>query len=255
MTTKHDPEWSTHYINPKNNWEIHPAAQADGNDQAIRLTEHYGDVLNNHDERHSVYAYTSTAYRDINNQLAESHKNGTDPDYGVPGMHHRNIQQVFRDVGQTHSVPEDVHAYAGFSPSKFMRSALGGMKQEPGEEVHFPAYTSTSIAPDTAMGWARDVDPVSGAALHHVAHFHIPKGHKGAMYIGFCSKHPIEQEMLLNAGTKATFLGKTTHEITATVPGTHPAHPKFSGVTKINPPPDATITSTVHMYHFKLKED
>ncbi len=115
--------------------------------------------------------------------------------------------------------------FSGFG-SKFRNEVSNNLS--PGENVHFPAYTSASIDHGTASGFAgiykhgeeskyKDYSEVDS----HIAAFHLPKGYHGGMYINSHSrygerspnryKNDDEYEFLLEKGQTFKYVGKTFH--------------------------------------------
>lgn len=249
MTTKHTDSFLHHAADLDSELGDHPEATKDVYDQDERLRHHHTYKIVGHENESDVRSYTGNISPEINSHLVDAHRRGDDPTNGPWGMYHHGIQNVFRDVAAKNPLPEDVHSYAGFSNGKLKRVAGGGIHNlKKGDEVHFPGYTSTSISPATAVSFFDAFDATDGIdRQHHIAHFHVPKGHKGALYVGTVSKHPVEQELLLNAGTKATFMGKSEHHIYKYLEAGHP-HDRRLGASG-----EYEHLTKVHTYHFKVE--
>jgi hypothetical protein len=77
-----------------------------------------------------------------------------------------------------------------------------------GENIHFPAFTSTSTHPGKVKifimsNFSRHPDPHRAdhtLVEKSVAHFHLPKGYKKARYVANISVIPTEHEVLLHHG-------------------------------------------------------
>ncbi len=156
------------------------------------------------DRLFSLKEYTGTAYKRINSYLVTGKESWHDEK-----ALHEGIQRVFNSPAGSYEHYEDMHTYAGVHPNRTPKV------MNVGDRVHFPAYTSTSIKPDIARNFAADQD--NGGGDRHFVHFHIPKGTPGWLYLDGSgpdhTKNEGEGEVLLNAGTKGTYLGTEIHEV------------------------------------------
>ena len=97
----------------------------------------------------------------------------------------------------------EMHVYSGLKHDAIKQAHDAGHTT-----IHMPAFTSTTINPNAATGFATDLKHkhipgdrgtnVSG--VDHVAHFKIPAGYKKGAYVSGVSEHPNEKEYLLDKG-------------------------------------------------------
>lgn len=145
-----------------------------------------------HDHEMHVQSYTNHSY-DLNRHLITGGKHKVDDE-----VHelHAHLQKA---ISEAKPLEREHHVYShfGINPtSKKMTNAEGHMQT--------PAYTSTSINPEIAGMHAN-----LGTSTRHMAHFHLPKGYKGGLYVGGYSNHH-EQEMLLGPNQRFQKTGEQT---------------------------------------------
>lgn len=191
----------------------HPAAYTDGSAEAFDYDapesndHHHEEHLHLHalhgrdnDPEHVTHVnnYTHASY-DINQHLITNGKHEVDAEVHQMHAHLQKAISEAKPLDKEHHV----YSYCGPNPtSKKMTNSDGHMQT--------PAYTSTSINPEVA-GWHANM----GGMTRHIAHFHLPKGYTGGIYIGGHSTHH-EQEMLLgpNQRFQKTHEHVITHEPT-----------------------------------------
>lgn len=105
---------------------------------------------------------------------------------------HENSKLV-REIISKHAKPlaHDTHVYSGtgdFDPS----TKIGSSKV-----LHTPAFTSTSLNPAVALSFGPQ-NP--NKDVHHILHFHLPKGYQKGLYVASHSHMKEEREMLLDHG-------------------------------------------------------
>lgn len=94
-------------------------------------------------------------------------------------------------------LPHETHVYSGmknFDPTEhFVQHG----------SIHLPAFTSTSIDPYIARGFANHEHEDT-----HVLHMVVPKGYSKGVYLGKRSTYDNEKEYLLDKGSKWDFVSK-----------------------------------------------
>jgi hypothetical protein len=109
------------------------------------------------------------------------------------------LSQIIEKHGK--SLTEEVHAYSGtknYDPTSQMRKGI----------IHTPAFTSTSLDPDTAMDFMN-----KGQEDAHILHFHLPVGYKKSLYVGDHSLVGNEHELLLDKAQTWRLKGHETKQI------------------------------------------
>lgn len=147
-----------------------------------------------HDEhRHAIMNYTSSAYSPINKALY----NGKDiPDQWQTT--HENMKSALK----VHQTPEKMFLHSG------LKRDPRQLEQHEGQiKMHMPAFTSTSISPDVARSFARELHPddADGDITHqwerHNVHIEVPQGAHGA-YVEHHSSMPGEYEFILHPNSR-----------------------------------------------------
>lgn len=165
----------------------------------------------------AIDQYTGSDYRELNDAL--NHHN-PEPWFDEDMEHtHKSLQSA---ISRNGPADHEMHVYAGMPGSNLHYNLKEG--------GHFimKGYTSTSIHPNIAHGFAKDheeannpePEPDEGSdendptytSEHHIAHFIIPKGHKGWLYVAGHSQHPEEKEVLLPPNTRARHMGTKRFE-------------------------------------------
>jgi len=158
-----------------------------------------------HDERHAIRKYTEDSHY-LNKNLYHQH---IDSNHEVPGSHLQHAEQLDRALNR-YKLKEKLHVFSGV---RFNPGAEASKNSE--RKIHLPAFTSTSIKPSIARGFADTLPhPNVSQGVQHIVRFNLPKGHNG-LYIGTNSEHNTEHEFLLPR--------KTSWHISKT-PEVHP-HP------------------------------
>jgi hypothetical protein len=96
-------------------------------------------------------------------------------------------------------------------------------KAQPGQKIHFPAYTSTSLDNLTARSFSETstyhdagVKNPHGHNYHHISHvvvFHLPEGYHHGRHVQSLSFNPTEDEFLLARNQKWNYKEKTLDPI------------------------------------------
>ena len=144
-------------------------------------------------ERDKVSEYSDSSWH-LNRELYKAHTEGRrhDPDYDQ-NVHHLD------SALKRHKLPYPLKTFSG---THFDVGAEAS--KTPSREIHLPAYTSTSIKPSVARGFAQDqkeTNPATGRRIQHMIRFHLPKGHHG-LYLGTRSNFTNEHEFLLPRNTR-----------------------------------------------------
>lgn len=179
----------------------------DGVEQGRRL-EKTNSLKNTTDGAYEhVHSYSGSDSKYLNGRLAKNTK------MSIFNKHDRPLMKLDKGLIQAfekHARPlaEEVHAYSGlrgWSP-----------KTKPGDILHLPAYTSTSVrANHTRVFALKEQHPTESQIMEqHILHFHLPKGYDKSLYIAPHSSHPVESELLLHKGQKWKHVEtKTVNEI------------------------------------------
>ena len=145
-----------------------------------------------HDELHG---YTEGSH--INRRLFKAHVSGNPEKSKLP----------LDSVLDKHKLTKDMHVYSGV---QFDPGYVASQHDE--RHIHLPAYTSTTVDKPTAADFAGKYSESGNDDYtdHHIIHFHLKKGQKGA-YVGEhpdnkdsqqLSRYPFEQEYILPRNTK-----------------------------------------------------
>lgn len=96
-------------------------------------------------------------------------------------------------------------------------------KAQPGQKVHFPAYTSTSLDNLVARSFSQSstyhdagIKNPHGHSYHHISHvvvFHLPEGYHHGRHVQSLSFNPNEDEFLLARNQKWNYKEKTLDPI------------------------------------------
>jgi hypothetical protein len=144
-------------------------------------------------EKNRVHEYSDSSWH-LNRELYNAHKEGRrhDPERDQSISH---IDSALK----RHKLPYPLKTFSG---THFDVGAEAS--KTPSREIHLPAYTSTSIKPSVARGFAQDqkaTNPSTGRRIQHMIRFHLPKGHHG-LYLGTRSNFTNEHEFLLPRNTR-----------------------------------------------------
>lgn len=166
------------------------------------LNDHYN--LRNHPQRDQILSYTNHS-RDFNSELYQKHARGESPKF--PRFFGNDTAKKVNAL--------DKSLNSGKTPAKM--TVFSGVKFHPGiaaskhpeNKLFLPAFTSTSVDPKRAVGFAsgfqRDSDTPRTdwvpndepeAADKHVIAFHLPEGHPG-LHVQGVSRHKDEHEFIL----------------------------------------------------------
>ena len=134
-----------------------------------------------------------------NRKLFQAHVSGR------PTEHGSFVKQMDSALDK-HKLKHDMHVYSGV---QFDPEVVASHHEH--RHVHLPAYTSTSLKKDVAASFAGETRPFDGEySHHHILHFHLKKGQKGA-YVGMnhegdrnnqLSEHPHEHEYIIPRNTR-----------------------------------------------------
>lgn len=197
---EHDPK--THLGRRHTKWNVRPALRQKHSElNTKRVDKHAEDTATegaklidaqesgyhamgaHHKEALNWYTSDSGA---INNHLISS-------EFTDPGdlKDIENAAADIHDAIKTHGVPleQDHHVYSGTMHKPFS-------ELRPGETVHMPAFTSSSININVAKTFT---------GIHSnrtILHFHLPKGYSNGIHVEGISDLPHEQEYLLNKDQK-----------------------------------------------------
>lgn len=197
---EHDPK--THLGRRHTKWNVRPALRQKHSElNTKRVDKHAEDTATegaklidaqesgyhamgaHHKEALNWYTSDSGA---INNHLISS-------EFTDPGdlKDIENAAADIHDAIKTHGVPleQDHHVYSGTIHKPFS-------ELRPGETVHMPAFTSSSININVAKTF-------TGVHSNRtILHFHLPKGYSNGIHVEGISDLPHEQEYLLNKDQK-----------------------------------------------------
>jgi hypothetical protein len=176
------------------------------------------------EEKHSVKTYAAGSdwktnietnpqrapYRTINDHLRF---NNIKPEHEeIVNNHVKNLDSAI-DKHTTHT---DLHVWrglAGYAQNSGPHDEFTSLT--PGDTFHDKGFTSTSFRPITARGFGMEFKSFPDGteeAHEHLAHIHVPSGHK-ALYL---QHHDLgngyEHEVLLPRNAKFKYMGKETHE-------------------------------------------
>lgn len=143
------------------------------------------------------------------------------PDEGIVGEQYRDaltrnshptaigLQRILKENPTT--MPHDMVLFSGVGS----RFHVDKIRKEQGDLIHLPAYTSTSISPDTAATFARkfEHDPVlerhvQMKPMKEMVRLHVPGGSKVGRYIEPHSSLRGEMEFVLPRHTILRFHGE-----------------------------------------------
>lgn len=183
-----------------------PHEMEDMHDMGLDSTEHFEHEHAHLAKLHDVEAHEyedhwnhvaqwSESSRHINQHLISGGKKKIDPDAHETMQHMHKMVATAKPLEQTH------HVYSGmgtFDPSKHLTGSDGHMKTA--------GFISTSLNPEVAGIHAKGSKP---AKETHVAHFELPKGYKGARYIGNYSHYMDEHEMVIGPNQRFKKTGES----------------------------------------------
>lgn len=160
------------------------------------LEKHHNVQNNPHFD--TLFNYTKSSY-DLNDHLYNTHVKGSSL-YGdhttehVKGLHIGSMDAAL-DHHELHT-PLTV-----FSGVKFHPGAAAA--KDPNGRIFLPSYTSTSVDPSMAAGFAKwfqkgstEQQSYSGETDQHVLKIHLKPGQKG-VYMGSRSRHKSENEFIM----------------------------------------------------------
>jgi hypothetical protein len=130
-----------------------------------------------------------------------------------------HVHHLDKILGEAPKAPRDFHVYTGVG-NEFHVNKL---RQAGHDQVHLPAYTSTSIDPDVAHGFAKggiDLGPTTPKPHAEVIRIKIPKDSQHGIYLGSASTMEDEKEFILKRGTTIRFVGEPRRVKTALWGGT-----------------------------------
>jgi len=160
------------------------------------------DKLGDHTAAYSRWS------NELNKSLLNSSNAGREhPKSFQDDLHTFHLPSLDKELDE-HKLPQKLHTYSGvrFDPDKIASTHKD-------RHIHLPAYTSTSIEKETALGFAQDHTDHTDEhdfTHHHIIHFNLKKGQKG-MFVGMhpdlnsndqISAHPREHEFILPRNTR-----------------------------------------------------
>jgi hypothetical protein len=186
----HDMAAKYHYNRMDNSANHHIGSDV-GEVQSELETRHDMNHLSDA-EKNRVHEYSDSSWH-LNRELYNAHKEGRrhDPE-------HDNSVTHIDSALKRHKLPYPLKTFSGTHFDVGEEAA-----KTPSREIHLPAYTSTSIKPSVARGFAQDTKErtPAGKKIQHILRFHLPKGHHG-LYLGTRSNFTNEHEFLLPRNTR-----------------------------------------------------
>lgn len=159
-------------------------------------------------KHHAIKHYTISSY-DVNNYIHEK-ENGTHTDQDSEPSHLETIKNLDNALkGQ--KAPHDFYVYTGLKGDINPGNRNGVKSLEKADDhlkVRMPSYTSTSMHPTVALGFAHNekhgLKDEEGNPMteHHMLKIKIPKGSEHGMYVGHMSSFPHEHEFLMKRNKK-----------------------------------------------------
>jgi hypothetical protein len=168
------------------------------------LNKHYDN--NNEQKRIDFYHYTNGSHL-LNNNLIKLHKKES-PVYNLHISSYNDIRKLADLTDKTldkYSTPSprDFHVYTGIGPSLH----INYHRENEGNKMLFPAYTSTSLHPHVTEDFAElGEKPIK--KYGEIVRIHIPKNSIYGTYLGAAGLHRNEYEYLLHRGTLLNFTGE-----------------------------------------------
>jgi len=167
------------------------------------LNKHYGN--HNDQKRTDFYHYTNGSFL-LNRNLIKLHKQ-EEPEYNSFISSHDDIRKLASLTDKTldkysNPAPKDFHVYTGIGPSLHIHDH----RENVGDRMLFPAYTSTSLHPPVTTDFAKlGKNPIK--KYGEIVRIHIPKDSTYGSYLGPTGLHHNEFEYLLHRGTLLHFMG------------------------------------------------
>lgn len=181
----------SHYTNWDDNANKH-IAPTSGEVQDELETRHAMHHLSDA-EKNRVHEYSNSSWH-LNRELYKAHVEGRRHD----PQHDNNVTHIDSAL-KKHKLAEPLTTYSGTHFDVGKEAA-----KTPSREIHLPAYTSSSIKPSIARGFAQEQKPDEKnqkKKVSHIIRFHLPKGHHG-LYLGTRSNFSNEHEFLLPRNTR-----------------------------------------------------
>jgi hypothetical protein len=143
------------------------------------------------------------------NSLLHQHSKGHDISQDSKKQYRKTINYL-DSVLSRRKTNEDIHVYTGLKKSPAAYFTYNKGVPSPTQEVHLPAFTSTSTSIKSARGFSEPVShvrdenhgisyPTEENEVRHILKIHVPKGTHGMSLKG-ASFAPEENEILLHRG-------------------------------------------------------
>lgn len=218
-TTKYTTELSQYNKNPEpgNSSPWHPdpvvrtrqveASAEEMTDNLIGVGHHEDVDFDSPNTHHHVSQYTEASHS-INKALINLHATGKE----LTDKNKRSVSALDRETTKPELAFESkVTAYSGVGEEMARNLA----KAKPGQIVHFPAYTSTSIQHESAIPFGSRISHTESGVpgfttkgmkepkkVRHMAVFHLPKGYHKGRYVESLTQNPEEHEIILARNQK-----------------------------------------------------
>jgi hypothetical protein len=140
------------------------------------LGNHYDSSVASHPDVEHVHEYTS-ASGSFNRHLIDRH---IDPKNTPRNEYHEDRAKALHNVINAHEAPHDftVHSGLGFDPARHVNA---------NNEIHSPAFLSTSLNPNVAYNFTKTIDTETGHPSYkgeqHILRVKIPKGSHHGVYV------------------------------------------------------------------------
>lgn len=162
---------------------VTPVSENFGNDQFSQWekgSDNHQDIPTLSKKLHSDQGTGAFDSLNKNHRLLRSYSDESEPlnralyERHIAGNPVTNRQPI-DDAVEQHKLHDDLHTYSGthFNPGEIA-------SQHPDNIVHLPAFTSTSLNRGVAASFSRSQGEVNGMSQHHVIHFNLKAGQKGA---------------------------------------------------------------------------
>lgn len=136
--------------------------------------------------------YTEGSYS-TNRYLIRKHLGEEDPNADYLESRHKAIARETNHPANALKKSTVVHSGVDTNMAEILRNT------KVGENLHFPAYTSTSTHMSTAKGFSQIADDGEKTA-NHIVHFHLPKGYTKGRHVENVTDNHGEHEMILHHG-------------------------------------------------------
>lgn len=155
--------------------------------------------------KQAFFDYTGNGYSELNRALW----NGTKLNPNSQRIHD-GLKEGFKNSPK---LEKPLKTFSGIA--KVLGQKMAQNLEKSKGVVHFPAYMSSSINPQTALDFSED-NTRGKDVEHHIVKFHLPAGYKNGHYVDSFSDHNGEQEYLLNHNQKFKVIGHDVHTASRT---------------------------------------